>query len=533
MNLTYDGLRDEHLWREAGVKLPGYDPRTIAKNTLEQPVWLHFGPGNIFRGYIAALQDTLLEDSLARQGIIAVRSHTDDVLHKIYRAHDNLTLLVTLCADKTAPKSVVASVAATYSAADDFVILQDIFSKQSLQMVSLTITEKGYALRDMAGELLPAVIADAAAGPEHPQHMMAVITALLYTRYRSEGAPIALVSMDNCSRNGERLGNAVRDVAVMWHKNGLVEQGFLDYLCDNARVSFPWSMIDKIVPRPEPGIGKRLMREGIKDMRPLVTGNGSHIAPFVNAEAPQYLVIEDNFPAGRPPLEKAGVYFADRDTVNRAERMKVTACLNPLHTALAIFGCLLGYNRISEEMHDPLLLALVRRLGYTEGLAVVTSPGIIDARAFLDEVLTVRLPNPFVPDTPQRIACDTSQKLPIRFGETIKAYLASPDHDTESLIAIPLVLAAWLRYLLGVDDNLRPMPLSGDPMLGHMQAALANVEMCNPESAKGQLNAILHNSTLFGLDLYEAGLASRVEAMFIRMLAGKGAVRALLKEHLI
>ena len=49
----------------------------------------------------------------------------------------------------------------------------------------------------------------------------------------------------------------------------------------------------------------------------------------MNAEGPQYLVVEDNFPNGRPPLEKAGVFMGDRLTVNRSERMKVTACLNP------------------------------------------------------------------------------------------------------------------------------------------------------------------------------------------------------------
>ena len=85
-------------------------------------------------------------------------------------------------------------------------------------------------------------------------------------------------------------------------------------------------------------------------MDPITTSRGTFIAPFVNAEIPQYLVIEDIFPEGRPPLEEAGVYMTDRDTVNKVEKMKVTTCLNPLHTALAVFGCLLGDKKISDEM---------------------------------------------------------------------------------------------------------------------------------------------------------------------------------------
>ena len=76
----------------------------------------------------------------------------------------------------------------------------------------------------------------------------------------------------------------------------------------------------------------------------------------------------------------------------------------------------------------------------------------MDPKAFIDTVLQVRVPNPFMPDTPQRIATDTSQKLAIRFGETIKAYAESDELDVASLKLIPLVFAGWLRYLMAVDD---------------------------------------------------------------------------------
>mgnify|MGYP002243252718 CR=1 FL=1 len=142
--------------------------------------------------------------------------------------------------------------------------------------------------------------------------------------------------------------------------------------------------------------------------------------------------------------------MTDRATVDKADTMKVTTCLNPLHTALAIMGCLLGYRSIAEEMKDPDLSLLVSEIGYNEGLPVVESPGIIDPKTFLEEVVTVRFSNPNIPDMPQRIATDTSQKVAIRYGETIKKYMEIENKDPQTLVFIPLILAAWLRYLIGL-----------------------------------------------------------------------------------
>ena len=321
-------------------------------------------------------------------------------------------------------------------------------------------------------------------------------------------------------------------MAQAWLEKGYVPEGYVRWLEDESKVSFPWSMIDKITPRPAESVEKQLTALGIEDMAPIVTQRHTYIAPFVNAEAPQYLVIEDRFPNGRPALEKAGVYMTDRDTVNMTERMKVTTCLNPLHTALAVYGCLLGYEKICDEMKDEQLVKLVNRIGYVEGLPVVTDPGILSPKAFIDEVVTQRLPNPFMPDTPQRIACDTSQKIPIRFGETIKSYMADPEKNPANLTAIPLALAGWLRYLLGLDDNGSEMPVSPDPMLSQLQADLAGIELGRPDSVDGRLDAILTNPNLFGVSLKDAGLDGKVTDLLKQLLAGPGAVRATLKRIL-
>ena len=534
MKLSYTGLQDRAAWEAAGVKLPGHDWKAMCAETEQNPVWVHFGAGNIFRIFIAGLQQRLLDAGEAKAGIVAVETFDREVVDRIYIPHDSMTLAVSLLADGGIDKAVVASISKGVVAGDPegWQTLKEIFRKPSLQMLSFTITEKGYALRDMKGDLTPVAAADIEAGPASPKHAMGVVASLLLERFNAGAVPIAVVSMDNCSHNGEKLRAGVTEMALEWQKRGLVPQAYIAWLMDEAQVSFPWSMIDKITPRPAEAVEEKLTALGIEDMAPIVTQKHTYIAPFVNAEAPQYLVIEDRFPNGRPPLEKAGVYMTDRDTVNRTERMKVTTCLNPLHTALAVYGCLLGYEKICDEMQDEDLVALIRRIGYVEGLPVVTDPGILSPKAFIDEVVTQRLPNPFMPDTPQRIACDTSQKIPIRFGETLKSYQADPQKDPAQLTAIPLALAGWLRYLLGVDDQGQPMPVSPDPMLETLQSELSGIALGDPASADGKLEGLLCNPNLFGLDLVKAGLDEKVTGLFKELLAGPGAVRATLKKYL-
>ena len=480
---------------------PSFDVAAARKATFQAPVWVHFGAGNIFRGYIALLQDELLNKGLSDKGVIAAESFDPAIIESVYRPYDNRTLLVTLCPDGSTRLAVSASVTEALAAVPgtpDDRRLAEIIEAQSLQMISFTITEKGYR------------------GPA-----MKLLAGLLYRRYQAGGPPLALVSMDNCSGNGDLLRSAALEEA-----EAMGDGGFIEYLSDPSRVSFPWSMIDKITPAPSPAVQKTLPA-GI-DWTPVKTAKGTVVAPFVNAEAPQYLVIEDSFPNGRPPLEKAGVYFTGRDTVRKAERMKVTACLNPLHTALAVFGSLLRIETISDCMKDGDLAALVRRVGYDEGLPAVEHPGIFEPRDFLDEVVTARLVNPFLPDTPKRIAADTSQKIPFRFGETIQSYAGRGDLSIGSLVAIPLVLAGWVRYLLEIGDDGKPLELSPDPMLPKLKNALKDVRFGDPSTA-GSARAVFSDAGCFGCDLYAVGLGGRCEEHLAAMLKGPGAVRERLR----
>lgn len=535
LKLNLESLANREMWADKGIKLPEYDIDNMRDNTKANPVWLHFGAGNIFRGFIAVLQQRLLNEGLAESGIIAADTFDYDMIDKIYKPYDNLVLNVGLKADGNTSMEVVASLAEAvkgdFNDANERQRLLEIIAAPGLQMVSFTITEKGYALRDMEGNLLEIVKQDMAAGPQKPHHAMSVVTALLWERFQKGAQPIALCSMDNCSHNGEKLKTSVTEIARAWKDKGLVSEDFLTYISDESRVSFPWSMIDKITPRPAKEIEEMLENLGIADMKPVITNRNTYIAAFVNAEIPQYLVMEDRFPNGRPALEKAGVYLTDRDTVNKTEKMKVTTCLNPLHTAMAVYGCLLGYDHIAKEMQDKDIYTLVEQIGYVEGLPVVTDPQIIHPKDFIDEVMKERLPNLYIPDMPQRIATDTSMKIPIRFGETIKSYLAAPDKDVKSLTFIPLAIAGWFRYLLGVNDAGEKMELSADPMLAELTAKLSGIAFDDASTYHGELKEILSNETIFATDLCKAGLADRIEDMFRELLAGPGAVRATLHKY--
>lgn len=538
MKLSTEGLKNQQEWLEKGYHLPQYDRAAMIAETRENPVWVHFGAGNIFRAFQANLAQRLLEEGSAKAGITVCEGFDYEIVEKQYRPHDDLSVLVTLKADGTIEKSVIGSIGESTildSENDaEYTRLKEIFSRDSLQLCTFTVTEKGYSLVNGKGEELPAVTADFAAGPEKPQSYIGKVVSLLYTRYLSGKKPIAMVSTDNCSHNGEKLYAAVMAFAKAWIANGLAEKGFEEYLNDESKVSFPWSMIDKITPRPDASVEEMLRKDGLEDLDPVVTSKKTWVAPFVNAEETEYLVIEDKFPNGRPALEKVGVIFTDRDTVNNVERMKVTTCLNPLHTALAVYGCILGYTKISDEMKDTELVNLVNTLGYKEGLPVVVNPGVLDPKEFIDTVLRVRVPNPFMPDTPQRIATDTSQKLGIRYGETIKSYVADADLDVTGLTMIPLVQAGWLRYLMAVDDNGNAFEPSPDPLLEEAQKYVAEFKLGESYSEAAiaeKVMPLLKNAQIFGVDLEEVGLAGKVISFFAELIAGVGAVRETLKKY--
>ena len=498
MKLTMDGIQDRASWNKAGITLPGYDVKAVSEKARKEPLWVHFGIGNIFRIFIGGIADGLLESGALDRGITCVETFDYDVVDKIYAPFDNLGLSVILHRDGRREYKVLGSMAEAIKAqASDpahWARLKEVFTSPSLQLVSFTITEKGYALHKADGTYFPFVQADIQNGPDMPGGAMAVLTAMLYARYQAGKYPLALVSMDNCSQNGAILRQSVLTMAEEWQKAGFVDEGFLSYVADENTVAFPWTMIDKITPRPSEAIAADLEALGVEQMQPVITEKKTYIAPFVNAEKSQYLVIEDHFPGGRPTLEKGfGVYLTDR---------------------------------------NPDMMKMARMVAYDEGLPVVPDPGILSPQAFVDELFRERFPNEYLGDTNLRLAVDVSQMLGIRFGETVKSYVAKYG-DASRLTAIPLGIAGWLRYLLGVDDAGKTYELAPDPMKEELQAQLKDIVVGEPSTFTDQLRPILSNERLFFIDLYQAGIGEKIERMFREMLAGPGAAGATLHKYVM
>jgi len=513
---------DAAAWEAKGYELPKFDVAAVAKKTHDNPTWVHFGGGNIFRAFPAAILNDALNTGKYDRGVIVAETFDYEVIDKAYTPYKNLSLAVSLCSNGTIEKKVIASVTeslkADYQFAD-WARLVEVFQNPSLQMITFTITEKGYTYND----------ADLARGLT-PVFAMGKVCALMLERFKAGAFPLTVQSMDNCSHNGDKVKAGLLAYAEKWVADGLVPAEFLAYLKDNKKVTYPWSMIDKITPRPHVKVQEMLAADGFEDNMFLETEKHTFTAPFVNAEEVQYLVIEDNYTNGRPPLELGGTLYTTRETVDQVETMKVTTCLNPLHTAMSIYGVMLGYTLISAEMADEDLRPFVQKIGYMEAMPVVTDPGVLNPYEFIGDVINKRLPNPFMPDAPQRISTDTSQKLPIRFGETIKKYVAR-GLDKSNLVLIPLTLAGYARFLKALDDNLEAFQPSSDPKLDELMAIVAPLEIGKPDQDWSPLKTLFSRADIFGIDLYEAGLGEKIEGMVKELYAGKGAVRATLHKY--
>lgn len=528
MKLSIENLRE--IGCLPGYHVPSYDIKRVRRNTIETPVWLHFGGGNLFRAFQAADVQELIERDFMTTGVITCDSYDDEIVD-VYHRTDDLSVQVILNADGSVEKNVIGSIARSLKLDADRELVKEIYSKPSLQMISFTVTEKGYLISDNNGELLDTVKEDMERIPEQAGTFGGILAYLLLYRKKTCGVPVAMVSMDNCAHNGDRLKSAIMAYVDAWRVRKYISED--DYRYVSETVTYPWSMIDRITPRPSPEIADMLKQDGLEEMDVRVTSKGTFLAPFVNTERPKYLVIEDNFPNGRPSLENAGVIFTDRERVDRCELMKVCTCLNPPQTAMAVLGCLLGYTSIAKEFEDEDIHEFIYRMCYDEGMPVVVNPEVISPAAFEAEVFDERLKNEYIRDTPQRIASDTSQKLQFRFGVNITRYMKMDPAKAAALRYMPMVYALWLRYLLGIDDAGESFTCSNDPRLRELQNKLSGIQLgeISPEDEQ-KARSILKDRTITGTDLQKAGLEGKIISSWKKMMASPGAVRKVLHESL-
>ena len=207
-------------WEKKGYELPKFDIAAVRKKTHDEPTWVHFGGGNIFRAFPAAILQDVLNSGRYDRGVIVAETFDYEVIDKAYKPYDNLSLLVSLQSAGTVEKKVIASVTEALKADpqfDDWKRLEEIFRNPSLQMISFTITEKGYSYND----------ADLARGLK-PVFALGKVCALLYERFKTGQLPLTIQSMDNCSHNGDKVKAGVFAYAERWAKDGLVRKEFVD-----------------------------------------------------------------------------------------------------------------------------------------------------------------------------------------------------------------------------------------------------------------------------------------------------------------
>ena len=117
MQLNENGLKNRAEWEKKGYYIPKYDRLEMVKKTRENPRWIHFGAGNIFRAFHADIANKLLDEGMSDSGITAidrgitvVEGYDYEIIEKKYRPHDDYTILVVLKADGSVDKKIIGSI---------------------------------------------------------------------------------------------------------------------------------------------------------------------------------------------------------------------------------------------------------------------------------------------------------------------------------------------------------------------------------------------------------------------------------------
>ncbi|MDV7270038.1 mannitol dehydrogenase family protein [Thioclava sp. A2] len=405
-------------------------PEAVAKPAYDRsdltPGILHFGVGNFHRAHQAVYLDRLFSKGLGRDFAIigAGVMPADKKAREIMAAQDFLTLVVEQSAD--ASDARVTGPMVDYIEPGQTARLIATMADPAIRIVSMTITEGGYFLdaTDTFDPTHPAIQKDAA-NPDAPETVFGLIVAGLRARRAAGLAPFTVMSCDNIPHNGVVTRNAVCGVAK------LIDGELAEWIA--ANVAFPNGMVDRITPATSDR-ERRLAAEehGVADQWPIFCED------FIQ------WVLEDNFPAGRPPLEEAGVQFvAD---VTPFELMKIRI-LNGGHAVIAYPGGLLGIEFVHEAMEHPLIRAFLDKITEEEIRPVVPPVPDTDTKDYA-ALISHRFANPKIGDTERRLCLDGSNRQPKFIVPSIRDAIAKGGKFT----GLALESALWCRYCYGTDE---------------------------------------------------------------------------------
>ncbi len=469
-------------------------PRLSRSDAAPEIGIVHFGPGAFFRAFNAAYTHDAMAAAGGDWGIAAVSL-------KSATARDQLQPqgCVYTSVERGATgeeRRVITSIADVRVAPEDPAEIVELLSRPSVRIVSLTITEKGYGYDTVSGGLDPdhPDIAADLNDPGTPRSAVAFIVAGLKAR-RAAGVPAFVVlSCDNLPSNGHVARAVVLDFARR------VSPGLADWI--ETDVAFPSTMVDRITPATTPDdIAQLADRAGYRDEAMVVH------EPF------RQWVIEDRFPNGRPAWERAGAQFVQ--SVDAHETMKLR-CLNGTHSTLAYLGYLAGHETIAETVAAPGFAAFCQHLWSEEILPTVPPPEGEDLKVYTRALMT-RYRNPNIRHRTWQIAMDGSQKLPQRILGTVRDRLAAGVVPS----GLCLVVAAWMRYVGGIDEAGRPIDVR-DPMADRLRAASDGAS-----DGAGKVAALLAIEDVFGADLPRSTAFREAVTEAYGSLTAKGAVTSV------
>ena len=445
----------------ASVARPGYDLARVRVGIV------HLGLGAFHRAHQAVYTDDVLAHE-PRWGILGVSMKTPRATAAL-AAQEGLYTVLTKDAGSVSAR-VIGALRETAFARDDESPLVHRIAHPDVDVVTLTVTEKGYC-RGADGGLdfkHPDIVHDLAHA-HSPHSAIGLIVAALDARRLASGAPLNVVSCDNLPANGRVLERLVGELAA--RRNA----GLSAWIASN--VAFPMTMVDRIVPATTPADEADVeARLGLRDAAPVVA------EPFAQ------WVIEQRFAAPMPDWGAAGATIVH--DVEPFETMKLRM-LNGSHSTLAYLGFLAGHATIAAAACDPVLRGFVERQMIDEIAPSLHAPPGVDTSDYA-RALMQRFGNPALPHRTTQVAMDGSQKLPQRWIATIRDNLAAG----RSVRRLALSVASWMRYACGRDESGNAVDVA-DPLAGQF-AAIAAANGGNP---RGVARALFAIPSIFGDDL--------------------------------
>ncbi|WNM38180.1 mannitol dehydrogenase family protein [Micromonospora halotolerans] len=431
---------------------------------------VHLGLGAFHRAHQAVHTEAAVGAAGGDWGIVGVAPRSTAVVDAL--AEQDALFSVTTLAPEGAATRVVGALAGVRHAPADPAAVVRLLADPAIRVVTLTVTEKAYQLDPVTGALRadPDLLADLTTD-RPPRTVPGLLVRGLLARAAADAGPVALVSCDNLPANGRRLRGLVTQALAL----ARVPDGPAGWI--ERQVTFPGTMVDRIVPAPTPDTLDTARRAlGVTDLA------------AVAAEPYSQWVVEDDFPGGRPAWERAGAVLTG--DAGPWERLKLRT-LNGVHSATAYLGALAGAETVAETLTLPRLDAVLRRLVAEDVAASFAPPPGVSVPAYGEEVLA-RFANPAIRHRTLQIAMDGSQKLPQRVLHTIADLRAAGRPARWGA----LVVAAWLRFLGGHADDGRPLPLD-DPLADRIRAALAAA----PGTPAGTVDALFALREVFPADL--------------------------------